>query len=654
MCGICGALALPGGPDIDPEVVVRMRDTMPHRGPDDAGLFVTPDHRVAMGHRRLSIVDLSPAGHGPMPNEDGTVWISYNGEVYNHAALRPGLEAAGHVYRSRTDTETLLHLYEECGVAMLDALRGMFAFSLWDARRRRLVLARDRLGIKPLYYTIAGGQFLWASEIKALLAHPAVSADIDEQALWQYLTFAAVPPPATLFSGIRKLAAGHVLVIDGDAEPVVTRWWTPAGHALPDGLSPDDEAGVAAHLRELLRSAVVEQTMADVPHGVLLSGGLDSSMILSLLSAQLDRPVQTFSVGFEDDPHFDERSYAARVAHQFASDHHELVLKPAEVMTAVPEMIYGQDEPLADWVCLPLQLLSRLVRQSGVVVAQVGEGSDEIFAGYPRYRRYAAVHRRWWRPYMRAPAVMRRAINAAAGPLLARVPRLREPRDLLRRAARGEPLFLSGAVVNWELEKEALLTATAQQRLQRAPSSAALAMRNLAQFATEAPLTNGDHFASAMAYQDLMVRLPELLLMRVDKMTMLSSVEARVPFLDHRIVELGMALPDRLKLGPHGRRTKHIVKQAAGPLLDASVIDRPKKGFDVPLSGWLRGEPLRSWGEHTVLESRLMDRGIFDLERVRALFRAHQEGRADHGIRLWTLINVCSWAERWLDASAGS
>jgi len=304
MCGICGALALPGGPDIDPEVVVRMRDTMPHRGPDDAGLFVTPDRRVAMGHRRLSIVDLSPAGHGPMPNEDGTVWISYNGEVYNHAALRPGLEAAGHVYRSRTDTETLLHLYEECGVAMLDALRGMFAFSLWDARRRRLVLARDRLGIKPLYYTIAGGQFLWASEIKALNAHPAVSADIDEQALWQYLTFAAVPPPATLFSGIRKLAAGHVLVIDGDAEPVVTRWWTPAGHALPDGLSPDDEAGVAAHLRELLRSAVVEQTMADVPHGVMLSGGLDSSMILSLLSAQLDRPVQTFSVGFKDAAHF--------------------------------------------------------------------------------------------------------------------------------------------------------------------------------------------------------------------------------------------------------------------------------------------------------------------------------------------------------------
>lgn len=650
MCGICGALALPGGADVDPDVIVRMRDTMPHRGPDDAGVWADEDRRVAMGHRRLSIVDLSPAGHGPMCNEDGSVWISYNGEVYNHAELRPALEAAGHRYRSRTDTETLLHLYEEHGVAMLDALRGMFAFSLWDSKRRRLLLARDRLGIKPLYYTIVGRQLLWASEIKALLAHPAVSADIDEEALWQYLTFAAVPPPATLFSGIHKLAAGHALIVEGDREPAVMRWWTPAGHALPDGLDPDDEDGVAAHLRELLRSAVVEQTMADVPHGVLLSGGLDSSIILALLSAQLDQPVHTFSVGFENDPHFDERSYAARVAQQFGADHHELVLNPAEVITSVPEIIHGQDEPLADWVCLPLQLLSRLVRKSGVVVVQVGEGSDEVFAGYPRYRRYAAVHRNWWRKYMRVPAPLRRLIAATVDPLLARVPRLREPRDLLRRAARDEPLFLSGAVVNWEAEKAALLTTTARGRMDRAPSSATRAMRNLAQFAADAPQANGEHFASAIAYQDLMVRLPELLLMRVDKMTMLSSIEARVPFLDHRVVELGMALPDHLKLGPDGTRTKHIVKRAAAPLLDSRIIDRPKKGFDVPLADWLREEPLASWAEHTVLESGLMRRDIFDADAIRTMFRMHRDARADYGFRLWNLINLCAWADHWVGA----
>jgi asparagine synthase (glutamine-hydrolysing) len=648
MCGICGALVLAGGSGarVEPDVIERMRDRMTHRGPDDAGLFVDRERRVGLAHRRLSIVDLSAAGHGPMSNEDDTVWVSYNGEVYNHAALRPALEAAGHRYRSRTDTETLLHLYEERGLGMLDHLRGMFAFSLWDATRRRLVLARDRLGIKPLYYTIAGGQLVWASEIKALLAHPAVPAEIDETALWHYLTFAAVPPPATLYRDIHKLAAGHVLVVEDGREPVVTRWWTPAGHPLPDGLDIDDEVEVAAHLRELLRSAVLEQTMADVPHGVLLSGGLDSSLILSLLSAELDRPVQTFSVGFEDDPHFDERSYAARVAARFHADHHELVLRPAEVMSAVPELIYGQDEPLADWVCLPLQLLARLVRRSGVVVVQVGEGSDEVFAGYPRYRRYAAINRHWWRKYMLVPAPLRRAIARMADPMLALVPKLREPRDLLQRAARGEPLFISGAVVNWEPEKAALLTSQAREQLLRAPSSIDIAAANLARFAADAPQANGEHFASAIAYQDLMVRLPELLLMRVDKMTMQSSVEARVPFLDHRIVELGMMLPDRLKLGPTGDRTKHIVKRAAAPLLDARVIDRPKKGFDVPLSDWLRDEPLGSWAEHTVLSSRLMRRGIFDQDALRTLFRTHRAGHADHGFRLWNLVNLCAWADR--------
>ncbi|HLQ69550.1 MAG TPA: asparagine synthase (glutamine-hydrolyzing) [Gemmatimonadales bacterium] len=650
MCGICGALSLRGGPDVDPAVIERMRDTMSHRGPDDAGSYVDPDRRLGMGHRRLSIVDLSPAGHGPMANEDGTIWISYNGEVYNHAALRQPLEGAGHQFRSRTDTEILIHLYEERGPDMLAELRGMFAFSLWDAPRRRLLLARDRLGVKPLYYTFAGGQLLWASEIKALLAHPAVTPEIDEQALWHYLTFAAVPPPTTLFRGIRKLAAGHMLVLEQNGAPEVVRWWTAAGHGLPVGLSADDEQGLAAHLRDTLRSAVIEQTMADVPHGVLLSGGVDSSFILALLSTHLAAPVHTFSIGFENAPHFDERRYAAQVAARFGADHRELVLQPAEVMSAVPELIYGQDEPVADWTCVPMQLLARSVRQSGVIVVQVGEGSDELFAGYPRYRRYASVQRRWWTPYMRVPVPLRRAISAAASPLLARVPRWREPRDLLRRAARGEPLFLSGAVAHWESEKEALLTREARARLRLAPSSASLAMRNLAEFAAELP-RNGRHgeryVASAIAYQDLMVRLPELLLMRVDKMTMLSSVEARVPFLDHRIVELGMALPDHVKLGPRGDRTKHIVKLAAEPLLGADVTERPKKGFDVPLADWLRREPLATWAKDTVLRSRLMRGRLFDSDAVGALFREHAEMRADHGFRLWNLVNLCAWAERW-------
>ncbi len=358
MCGICGVCALSGGPDVDPDALVRMRDTMVHRGPDDAGVYLSRDRRIGMGHRRLAIVDLSPAGRGPMANEDGTVWISYNGEIYNHALLRGPLEARGHRYRSRTDTETLLHLYEEHGPLMLGHLRGMFAFSLWDERAAALLLARDRLGVKPLYYTVAGGQLLWASEIKALVAHPAVSADIDEAGLAQYLTYGAVPPPATLFAGIRKLAAGHFLSVEREGDVRVQRWWSPAGHPLPDGLGAEDEKAVGAHLLRLLDEAVTEQTMADVPHGLLLSGGVDSSLILAILSAHRTQPVQTFSVGFEQQAHYDERPFAATVARRFGADHHELVLDPDQVMKSLPELVHAQDEPLADWVCLPLQLLS--------------------------------------------------------------------------------------------------------------------------------------------------------------------------------------------------------------------------------------------------------------------------------------------------------
>lgn len=644
MCGICGAMAFPGGASVRPNVIARMRDTMTHRGPDDAGVYVDPTCAIGMGHRRLAIVDLSSAGHGPMANEDESIWIAYNGEVYNHAEHRSPLERLGHRYRSATDTETLLHLYEEHGVAMLERLRGMFAFSLWDGNKQQLMLARDRVGIKPLYYAVFGNTLIWGSEIKALLAHPAAAAELDEDALAQYLTFAAVPPPATLFAGIKKLAAGHVLIAEPGGKLEVRRWWSPAGHALPEALQGADEASVGKYLLELLDSAVIEQTMADVPHGLLLSGGLDSSLILALLSRHMDQPVKTFSVGFEGHAHFDERPHAKRVADRFGADHHELVLQPQQVAGMIPELVHAQDEPLSDWVCLPLRLLAGLVRESGVIVAQVGEGSDELFAGYPRYRRYAAVQRTLYEPFLRLPRSVRRAVGRVASAMLAGSPRLREPRDLFRRAARGEPLFVSGAVANWDSEKASLLTRGAIDRLGLNMSSAAIAARHLAEFAEIAP--TGD-YAAAMAYQDLMIRLPELLLMRVDKMTMLSSIEARVPFLDHRLVEIAMALPQALKL-KHGR-TKHILKLAAAPLVGATTAERPKKGFDVPLSAWLREEPLGSWAQHTVMDSGLMQRDIFDRAHLGRMIRDHREGRADHAFRIWNVLNACAWYDHWID-----
>jgi len=644
MCGIAGVMRLDSGRDACADVVARMCDAMRHRGPDDSGTYLAPDRAVALGHRRLSIVDLSPAGHGPMSNGDGSLWITYNGEVYNHAGYRAGLEAKGHRYRSHTDTETLLYLYEEHGVAMLHLLRGMFAFGLWDARRRQLLLARDRLGIKPLYYTVAGGQLIWASEIKAILEHPAVPRELDETAFAQYLTFAAVPPPATLFAGIHKLAAGHYLRVDADGTLAVERWWTPLTRS-PDAIEvPSSESEVVDAVRGLLEGAVVEQTMADVPHGLLLSGGLDSTLILAILARALDKPVRTFSIGFDNAPAFDERRYSRAAARAYPTEHTELVLPPEEVIGSLPELVHAQDEPLADWVCLPLKALTRAVRKAGVIVVQVGEGSDELFTGYPRYARYARVNRRLWRRFARLPRSARRGVRAVAALALSRSDRLREVRDLFDRAAEGLPLFISGAVVNWDSEKAALLTPGARRRLGAAASSARLAEENLEAFARLAPDAG---YLSALAYQDLAVRLPELLLMRVDKMTMLNSVEARVPFLDHRLVELAFRLPDTFKL--RGKETKRLIKAAAAGLVAPEVITRRKFGFDVPLSQWLREEPLRSWSAETILQSRLLRRDLLSGDAVGSLLASHQTGRRDAGFRLWNLVNACAWYDRWIE-----
>lgn len=644
MCGICGVMRLGGDGAVTHDLVERMAGTMAHRGPDDAGAYVSPDCRVGMGHRRLSIVDLSAAGHGPMSNEDGTVWLSYNGEVYNHEEWRGPLERAGHRYRSRTDTETLIHLYEDRGPALVEALRGIFAFSLWDERRERLVLARDRLGVKPLYYAAVDGWLVWGSEIKALLAHPAVTAELDEDALLQYLTFAAVPPPATLFRGIRKLAPGHRLVVERGGEIRVERWWAPAGHPLPDGLDDAGESEIVEHLRTLLVGAVREETMADVPHGVLLSGGVDSSLVLAILAEHLPDPVETFSVGFEGQDHFDERAHARHAAEQFGSHHHELVLQPERVRELLPELVFGQDEPLADWVCLPLMLLARHVKESGVTVVQVGEGSDELFSGYPRYRRYVGLHHGLWGRYLRAPAALRRVGGAVANLALAPFPRLREPRDLFRRAASGGPLFVSGAVANWYADKRRQLAPRLRERLDGPGSSERVAAANIAEFHR---LSGSDDVAAAIAYQDLMVRLPELLLMRVDKMTMLNSVEARVPFLDHRIVELAMGLPWALKL--RNGTTKHVLKEAARAYLGPEIVDRPKKGFDVPLSAWLRDDAFGRWAEAAVLESRIARADVFDRGELIRLFARHRAGAGDHGFQLWTLVNLCAWYDHWVE-----
>jgi asparagine synthase (glutamine-hydrolysing) len=642
MCGICGIYAYGWRSEDPSDTIVAMRDAMEHRGPDDAGVYLSPDRAVALGHRRLSIVDLSPAGHQPMSNEDGSVWIAFNGEIYNHAELRPALEARGHVYRSRSDTETLLHLYEEHGVEMLHRLRGMFAFAIWDERKRRLFVARDRIGIKPLYYTHADGRFLFASEIKALVAHPAVERDLDHDALYHYLSYYTAPAPDTLFRGISKLPAGHFMLVEADGSSSLHRWWDAADAPAPDPALLASDDACAEHVLHLLTEAVRERLMADVPFGVFLSGGVDSSAITALVRQMHGGALRTFSVGYADAPGHDELGPARHVAGLLGTEHREVVIDHDDLMAYVPELIHSQDEPLADWVCVPLYYVSKLVRDSDTIVALVGEGSDEQFAGYGHYLRYLKLQRRAWPAYNALPGWARRGIHSLVDPAFRRSGLPREVRELFRRAAADEPLFLSGAVAAWETDKRDFVAPAMRRGAWAGTTSVRVAQQVERHFRSKRP--NAD-FLDALAYQEFQLRLPELLLMRVDKITMSTSIEARVPFLDYRLVEFSAHIPTEMKL--RGMRTKHILKHALRDLLPADIIDRRKQGFSAPVKEWFRG-PLAGYARRSILDSRLRERGLFDYRALDAMLEAHRTGKRNYDTLLWNLLNLSQWYDRWI------
>lgn len=641
MCGICGVFSYGWSGDDPSGTIVRMRDAMEHRGPDDAGVHVMADGRVALGHRRLSIVDLSDAGRQPMSNEDGTVWIVFNGEIYNHQELRRDLEARGHVYRSRTDTETLVHLYEEYGPDMLRRLRGMFAFAVWDQRRGSFFLARDRVGIKPLYYTFADGRLIFGSEIKAILQHPAIERDVDPIALYHYLSYYTAPAPDTLFQGIRKLPAGHSMLVDGDGNASVERWWDLADAPRPDGAELTLDAA-PGRVRQLLLDAVEERLMADVPYGVMLSGGLDSTAIAALVKESHTGSVGTFSVGYRDAAEHDESGAARRAADWLGTDHHEVLIEEADLVDYVPHLIHAQDEPLADWVCIPLHYVSKLVRDSGTVVALVGEGSDEQFVGYPHYLRYASLDRTAWNWYGRLPASVRRLAHRAADPVLRRARAPREVRELVRRAAAGEGLFVSGAVAAWESDKHDMMSARMRAGAWGGLSSTPITTAAMQHFGARRPASA---FMDRLIYQEFQLRLPELLLMRVDKVSMASSIEARVPFLDHRLVEYTSWLPPEVRLAGGG--TKPVLKQALRGLIPDWVIDRPKQGFSAPVKEWFRG-PLAGYARRSIMDSSLRDRGYFDYARIDGMLEAHRSGRKNYDTLLWSVVNLSHWHDQWI------
>lgn len=634
-------------------LIERMRDTMSHRGPDDAGVYVTSDRRVGLGNRRLAIVDLSPAGHNPMANEDGSVWITFNGEIYNHEKLRPGLIDKGHLYRSRTDTETIIHLYEERGLDFVHDLDGDFAVALWDEARRRLVLARDPIGVKPLYYAVKNGRLIFASEIKAILEHPDTERDIDEESLYHYLTFLTTPAPDTLFAGIQKLPAGCMLTCDSRGEIKVTRYWDAI---ITQDASPErarmDEQETAEEVLRLLTESIEKRMMSDVPFGVFLSGGVDSSANVALMSRLIDKPVRTFTVGFSDETAYNELEEARFVAHHYGTDHHEIIISQQELIDFLPDLIFHQDEPLADPVCVPLYYVSRLARESGTTVVQVGEGADELFCGYHHYGYYLKIYDYAWRYLAPLPASVRGAM-AAGGRLAFGLSRRVLPTkyrrfapDLLRRLAAGEELFWSGASAFDEFHKQQLLSPGARQRMGAGTnrlSSYSVVRDNLDRLLAEKP---GADQLERMIYQDLKLRLAELLLMRVDKITMATSVEARVPFLDRKLIEFAMTIPRELKY--HNGQTKYILKRALRGVVPDRVLNRRKQGFAAPINEWMI-DRLGKFVESALLGSRLRRRELFDYDFIKRLLAEQRSGRDDHSFFLWNLLNLSLWYDHWIE-----
>jgi asparagine synthase (glutamine-hydrolysing) len=637
MCGIAGLLGTRDGFAVDEELVTEMRELIHHRGPDDGGSWHSPEHRVALAHRRLSIIDLSPAGHQPMSNEDGTVWITFGGEIYNHMDLRPELEEKGHVYRSHTDTETIVHLYEEEGPRCVERLHGMFHYAIWDSRSRELHLARDRLGKKPLYYAQPEGGFVFGSEIKALLAHPSLTAELDEEAFFHYLTFVCTPAPLTMFKGIRKLGPAERMTVRPDGSTEIESYWSPFSHEAADAVAGMSEPELEERLLALLRESIRRRMMSDVPFGVFLSGGIDSSTNVALMSELMQEPVRTFSVGFERFERYNELEHARTIARRFGTDHHEVMIDAEDLESFLPELIYHQDEPLADWVAVPLHYVSKLARDDGTVVVQIGEGSDELFHGYPGYHSHARFDSRYLPPLQRVPRPLRQAMSAGMGAFARRFGKFVGHAQAMEQAAEGRNSFWGGAIAYHGELKERVLANGGPH-----PDSYEIVERYWREAEEQLP---GADLLQKMTYLELKNRLAELLLMRVDKMTMRNSVEARVPFLDADLVEFALALPPEMKV--RDGEGKYLLKKSVSGLLPAEILARPKQGFSAPVSEWFR-EELGERARREIRTSSLTERGLLDYDAIDDLWRAHRSGRGDWAFQLWNIYNVSAWHDYWI------
>ena len=652
MCGLVGFIGgdWAGGADALRGRLTAMARCIDHRGPDASDLWLDPEQRVALGHNRLAILDLSPAGEQPMASPSGRFVIVYNGEVYNHLELRRRLEEEGAApgWRGHSDTETLLAAFEAWGVrATLQRSVGMFAFALWDRQARRLTLARDRLGEKPLYYGWQGSGrervFLFGSELKALASHPAFTREVDRGALTLFMRHLYVPAPHCIYVGMAKLLPGALLTLEpGQDEPTVTRYWSGAEVARGGAAAPDqaDAQGHVDRLERVLGEAVRGQMISDVPLGAFLSGGVDSSTIVALMQAQSSRPVRTFSIGFHEEA-YNEAKHAKAVARHLGTDHSELYVTAEEAMAVVPSLPSIYDEPFADSSQIPTILVSQLARRH-VTVSLSGDGGDELFAGYNRYSMTAA----YWRKLAKLPAPLRAAvacglmsmsprtldrIASALAPVLPASARMRLPGEKIVKAAgvlasRSAGELYHGLVSIWRDPQKLVIGGSEPPTV----------------LTGDMPDLTGLSDIERMMALDMLSYMPDDILAKVDRASMSVSLESRVPFLDHRVVEAAWAMPLDVKL--RGGQTKWALRQVLYRHVPAELIERPKMGFGVPIESWLRG-PLKSWADSLLEEGRLRREGYLRPEPVRRMWAEHQSGSANHQHPLWAVLMFQSWLE---------
>lgn len=637
MCGITGAVWSDPQKALERQTLQRMIDVLRHRGPDDEGGYAA-DYRwqsvqhavpgVALGHRRLSIIDVC-GGHQPLSNEDGTVWIVLNGEIYNFADLRHRLEGAGHTFRTASDTETIVHLYEDEGPGFLTHLEGMFALAIWDARRRQLVLARDRLGEKPLVYREEPGRLLFASELKSLLQVPGVPRQISPQALDEYLVYQYVPHPRTIYEGISKLPPGHMaLYRDGRLE--VGPYWTPDFRVEIDRPLAED----VAELRELLTKSVEQRMQSEVPLGVFLSGGIDSSIVVGLMRRLGAAPVRTFSIGFPV-PQYDETAYARLAARHFQTEHEEFQVRP-DAIEVLPKLVWHYDEPFADSSAVPTWYLSQMTR-SRVTVALTGDGGDELFAGYPRYRAVWLASR-----LDRLPRWARSMLGAR---FWRRLPGGARQKSLWRRARRFSEALTQEPARRY-LEWIAIFNQARRMQLYTGDFRASLPQTDPAEFLEQALARSaGRDPVTATSLADLVTYLPGDLMTKVDIASMAHGLECRPPFLDHRVVELAARMPVRRKF--RRGRGKLILRRAFADLLPRAILRRGKMGFGVPLDHWFRNE-LKDHAGEVLLDRSTLARGYFRPDAVKRLWDEHQARRFDHSYRLWALLILELWQREWI------